>query len=83
MIHINRYIRNKLLKALDVSPVVFLNGPRQAGKSTLVQGLNSRVKCDNLNFWEQNKGLSRCQNTTILQKEKEIDYMPIYKWGKL
>ena len=45
----------------------------------LVFCLNSRMKCDNLNFWEQNKGLSRCQNTTILQKEKEIDYMPIAK----
>jgi predicted AAA+ superfamily ATPase len=39
MKHINRHIRNKLLKALDVSPVVFLNGPRQAGKSTLVQAI--------------------------------------------
>jgi len=40
MEHINRHIRNKLLKALDVSPVVFLNGPRQAGKSTLVQRIS-------------------------------------------
>lgn len=39
MVHINRHIKNKLLKALGVSPVVFLNGPRQAGKSTLVQGI--------------------------------------------
>ena len=39
MVHINRRIRNKLLKALEVSPVVFLNGPRQAGKSTLVQAI--------------------------------------------
>ena len=37
--HINRHIRNKLLKVLEVSPVVFLNGPRQAGKSTLVQAI--------------------------------------------
>ena len=37
MAHINRQIRNRLLKALDISPIVFLNGPRQAGKSTLVQ----------------------------------------------
>ena len=40
MAHIKRHIRNKLMKALDVSPVVFLNGPRQAGKSTLVQKLS-------------------------------------------
>ena len=39
MAHINRHIRSKLLKALEVSPVVFLNGPRQAGKSTLVQAI--------------------------------------------
>lgn len=39
MTHINRHIRNKLLKTLEVSPVVYLNGPRQAGKSTLVQGI--------------------------------------------
>ncbi len=39
MAHINRQIRNRLLKALEVSPIVFLNGPRQAGKSTLVQAI--------------------------------------------
>lgn len=39
MVHINRHIRNKLLKALEVSPIVFLNGPHQAGKSTLVQSI--------------------------------------------
>ena len=39
MTHINRNIRTKLLHALDISPVVFLNGPRQAGKSTLVQDI--------------------------------------------
>jgi predicted AAA+ superfamily ATPase len=33
---INRFIRNKLLNTLKVSPVVFLNGARQSGKSTLV-----------------------------------------------
>ena len=38
-IFINRYIRSKLLSALKVSPIVFLNGPRQAGKSTLVQAI--------------------------------------------
>lgn len=42
MAHINRHIRSKLLKALEVSPVVFLNGPRQAGKSTLVQAIAQR-----------------------------------------
>lgn len=34
-----RYIRQELLRCLNSSPVVFLNGPRQAGKSTLVQNL--------------------------------------------
>ncbi|MCP5246095.1 MAG: AAA family ATPase [Burkholderiales bacterium] len=37
MPYINRQIKNNLLEALALSPVVFLNGPRQAGKSTLVQ----------------------------------------------
>ena len=36
---INRQTKDRLLKALEVSPVVFLNGPRQAGKSTLVQAI--------------------------------------------
>jgi len=40
MASINRHIRTKLLKALDASPIVFLNGPRQAGKSTIVQDLS-------------------------------------------
>lgn len=40
MTHINRYIKNKLIKTLKSSPVVFLNGSRQAGKSTLVQHLS-------------------------------------------
>ena len=39
MKHINRHIRDKVLSALNVTPVVYLNGPRQAGKSTLVQKL--------------------------------------------
>ena len=33
---INRLIRSTLLEHLQVSPIVFLNGPRQSGKSTLV-----------------------------------------------
>ena len=40
MKHINRQITKKLLSALEVSPVVYLNGPRQAGKSTLAQRLS-------------------------------------------
>lgn len=39
MDYIRRHLKNKLVNALDASPVVFLNGPRQAGKSTLVQNL--------------------------------------------
>lgn len=37
MAHIKRQLKDRLLAALEASPVVFLNGPRQAGKSTLVQ----------------------------------------------
>jgi predicted AAA+ superfamily ATPase len=36
---IPRFIATKIFDALKVSPVVFLNGARQAGKSTLVQNL--------------------------------------------
>ena len=35
----HRFITTKIFDALKVSPVVFLNGARQAGKSTLVQNL--------------------------------------------
>jgi len=34
-----RHITSQLQEALKISPIVFLNGPRQAGKSTLVQSL--------------------------------------------
>jgi len=40
MNHIERNLRENVLFSLKNSPVVFLNGPRQAGKSTLVQRLS-------------------------------------------
>ena len=39
MSYIERHIKQTLLTALKVHPVVFLSGPRQAGKSTLVEQL--------------------------------------------
>ena len=42
MKHIPRAIESLLLQALRQSPIVFLNGPRQAGKSTLVRALPKR-----------------------------------------
>jgi len=39
MKYIDRHISNQLLTTLNMSPVTFLNGPRQAGKSTLVQNI--------------------------------------------
>ena len=42
MVYIKRQIKNKLLNALEITPVVFLNGPRQAGKSTLVQDIATK-----------------------------------------
>ena len=42
MAQVIRHIENKLLKVLDFSPVVYLNGPRQAGKSTLVQKISKK-----------------------------------------
>ena len=38
-----RHIAPVIRDALKVSPVVFLNGPRQAGKSTLVQNIASEI----------------------------------------
>ena len=38
-----RYITPKLTDALSVSPVVFLNGARQSGKSTLVQNISDKI----------------------------------------
>jgi predicted AAA+ superfamily ATPase len=38
-----RHITSRLLEALGVSPVVFLNGARQSGKSTLVQNLRDTI----------------------------------------
>lgn len=38
-----RHITSRLLEALNVSPVVFLNGARQSGKSTLSQALRTIV----------------------------------------
>lgn len=42
MDNISRHLKNKLLDALEDSPIVFLNGPRQAGKSTLAQHITSK-----------------------------------------
>ena len=39
---IKRKLRGTILNALQSFPVVFVNGPRQAGKSTLVQSLVSK-----------------------------------------
>lgn len=39
MANIPRTISKDILDALDFMPVVFVNGPRQAGKSTLVQAI--------------------------------------------
>ena len=36
---LSRKVTPRIIEALKVSPVVFLNGARQSGKSTLVQGL--------------------------------------------
>jgi predicted AAA+ superfamily ATPase len=38
-----RYITPQIIDALKVSPVVFLNGARQSGKSTLVQGILDKI----------------------------------------
>lgn len=39
---IERQLKSRLLEALQEFPVVYVNGPRQAGKSTLVQHLSDK-----------------------------------------
>jgi uncharacterized protein len=41
--NVPRKITRKLKEALKVNPVVFLSGPRQAGKSTLVKGMAPQI----------------------------------------
>ncbi len=41
-----REITPRILEALRVSPIVYLNGARQAGKSTLVQELTGKIGID-------------------------------------
>jgi uncharacterized protein len=43
-----RHITSKIIEALEMSPIVFLNGPRQSGKSTLVQNLPKSVSYNGL-----------------------------------
>jgi len=40
---LRRNITPRIFEALALSPVVFLNGPRQSGKSTLVYGIRNRI----------------------------------------
>ena len=47
---IPRFITKKLADALKVSPVVFLNGARQSGKSTLVQSSTKEIWPDSSNI---------------------------------
>jgi uncharacterized protein len=44
---LSRHITQKLLQAMNISPVVFLNGARQSGKSTLVQNLREQISHTN------------------------------------
>lgn len=41
--YIKHSVYSILLEALKMSPVVFLNGPRQAAKSTLVQNIRPQI----------------------------------------
>jgi predicted AAA+ superfamily ATPase len=43
MKRIPRHIKKRLLEALKVSPIVFLNGARQTGKSTLVNEIAAEI----------------------------------------
>jgi len=43
MSYFPRHIKPRIIDALKVSPVVFLNGARQTGKSTLVQSISEQI----------------------------------------
>lgn len=43
MKNLPRFMEKQILDAMQTSPIVFLNGARQTGKSTLVQGLSSKI----------------------------------------
>ena len=45
---IGRFIENRLLDTLKVSPVVFINGARQSGKSTLVLNNLNKIGRDGI-----------------------------------
>ena len=40
---LKRHITPRIIEALKVSPIVYVNGARQAGKSTLVYGLSTEI----------------------------------------
>jgi predicted AAA+ superfamily ATPase len=72
MAHINRHIQNKLLKTLEVSPVVFLNGPRQAGKSTLVQAIaNKEYPAEYVTFDSTTQMVAAANSPTSYLKERK------------
>ena len=50
MRYFERFLIEHLEKTLTTRPLVYLNGPRQCGKSTLVKGLNSRKNANYLSF---------------------------------
>jgi predicted AAA+ superfamily ATPase len=50
MNYINRLLAGFLEQTLDTRPLVYLNGPRQAGKSTLVQNLGLKQETNYISF---------------------------------
>ena len=72
MKHIDRHTKEKLLAALQVSPVVFLNGPRQAGKSTLVQKLSDKEFSAEYVTFDNTTQLAAASNSPVsFLKERE------------
>ena len=69
---IYRTISNNILEALRHMPVVFVNGPRQAGKSTLVQALSKKEWPANyITFDEPSQlGAAQANPETFLRLQK-------------
>jgi len=75
-----RYISDSLKKALKDTPVIFINGPRQVGKSTLVQKDKKRkyYTLDDLNILEalKNDPISFLDHDELFYTIDEVQRIP-------
>lgn len=69
---VTRNIEQKLLTALQVNPLIFLNGPRQAGKTTLVKYLaQQKFPAEYLSFDSATNAAAAANSPVSFLKERE------------